>query len=148
VNDEYALIPPGGELGHPWATTVVDQVVGDRARLAVKPSTPRPSTPLPVGALAYPIEVSLGRRPIAVLPLDHPARPQFLDAFRDSSTVRVVGDDHDEGLLATLELSADGVMLRDAQHEPFWSKPLPTADGTMTLLYDSLLKLARATHVR
>jgi hypothetical protein len=143
--DSFAVIAPGGDLSRPWAEVVVDQVAGDRARLAH--SAAPPDSALPAGALAYPIEVSLGRRPIAIRPAGHPDRPMLVDALRNSASVRVA-DDSSRGLLAAVDLTEQGVSFVDAQGEPFWATARPANPATIKLLDESLVKLARATHVR
>lgn len=145
--DEYAVIAPGGDPAQPWAEVKVDQVQGGRARLLVT-SSPEPDKPLPEGALAHPIEVSLGRRPIAVRPANHVDRQKLVDAFSNSPSVRVTDDDDSRILLASLELDDNGVTFLDAQGEPFWSNPRPADEETIKLLDASMIKLARATHVR
>ena len=143
--DSYALVAPGGDLAHPIAEGVIDAIVGDRGRLSFE----QPLTlPVVEGVLAYPIEVSLGRRPIAVTPAGHPDRQFVVEALRNSPTVRVVAEATPTGVLATLALDDEGVVILDALGEPLSRRPRPVTDATMRVLAASLLKLARATHIR
>jgi hypothetical protein len=143
--DRYAVVAPGGELTSPWAEVAVDLVAGDRARLAHSAATPESA--LPAGALAYPIEVSLGRRPVAVRPPEHPDHARLVDALRTSTSVRVA-DESSRGLLAAIDITDQGLIFADAQGEPFWAAARPADANTIAQLDESLVKLARATHVR
>ena len=145
LGDSYALVAPGGDPAHPIAVGVVDAVVGDRGRLGFdQPLTSRVGE----GVLAYPVEVSLGRRPVAVSPAGHPDRQRVVEALRSSPTVRVVVEAPPTSVLATLALDDEGVVILDALGEPLSSRPRPITDATMRVLASSLLKLARATHIR
>jgi hypothetical protein len=145
VGDSYALVAPGGDLEHPIAVGVVDAVMGDRGRLSFEQPL---TSPVGEGVLAYPVEVSLGRRPVAVTPAGHPDRQFVVEAFRNSPTVRVVAEAPPSGVLATLALDDEGVVILDALGEPLADRPRPITDATMSVVKTSLLKLARATHVR
>ena len=145
IGDSYALVAPGGNPVHPIATGVIDAVVGDRGRLAFEQPL---TSPIGEGVLAYPVEVSLGRRPVAVTPAEHPDRQRVVEALRNSPTVRVVADAPPTGVLATLALADEGVVILDALGEPLADRSRPITDATMMVLASSLLKLARATHIR
>ena len=110
-------------------------------------STNHRVSPLPDGVLAYPLEVSLGRRPIVVTPEGHPDRNELVESFRRSPSVRVT-DGRDVAAMATVTLDDDGVTLLDAQGQSYWSAPRPVTEGTKALMSNALTKLARATHVR
>ena len=94
---------------------VVEAVTGDRARLVFADP---PVLPLPDGVLAYPKEVSLGRRPIVVTPANHPSRSAVVEIFRRSPMVRVAEGDEVAGALATIALGDDGAKLLDVQDQP------------------------------
>lgn len=140
--DTYTLRAPG--VDEPVAEAVVDAVVGDRARLALDPLPP---LPLPPGVLAHPVRVSLGRRPILVVPAEHPDRGVVVEAFRHSPSVRVA-DPGTAGALATLSLDDTGVLILDAGAQPLTATRRPVTEGTLKLLDAALVKLSRATHVR
>lgn len=143
--DRYALVAPGGGVRAPLATAVVETIAGDRARLRVDGVA---SGDLPAGTLAHPLEVSLGRRPVAVVPPDHPAATALLEALRSSPHVRLVdGDDH-AARLATVRVDDGGLALLDAGGAPLTAEPRPPTAGGVALVVESLRKLARATHVR
>ena len=145
IGDSYALVASGGDPAHPIAKGVIDAVVGDRGRLSFDQPL---ALPVGEGVLAYPVEVSFGRRPVAVSPAGHPDRQRVVEAFRNSPTVRVVAEAPPSGVLATLALDEGGVVILDALGEPLSSEPRPITDATMAVLASSLLKLARATHIR
>jgi hypothetical protein len=145
LGDSYALVAPGGDPAHPIAKGVIDAVVGDRGRLSFEQPL---TSPVGEGVMAYPVEVSLGRRPVAVTPAGHPDRQRVVEAFRNSPTVRVVADAPPTGVLATLVLDDEGVAILDALGEPLADQPRTVTDATMMVLASSLLKLARATHIR
>jgi len=145
LGDSYALVAPGGDPAHPIAKGVIDAVVGDRGRLSFEQPL---TSPVGEGVLAYPVEVSLGRRPVAVSPASHPDRQRVVEALQNSPTVRVVAEAPPTSVLATLALDDEGVVILDALGEPLSSRPRPITDATMTVLASSLLKLARATHIR
>ncbi|HET9443290.1 MAG TPA: hypothetical protein VFO65_08195, partial [Acidimicrobiales bacterium] len=93
---------------------------------------------------AHPVEVSLGARPVAIVPADAPARDQVVAAL-ESSLLRPV--DRAVGVLATVELSG-GVRLLDAGGLPLDAAPRPMSEETLAALAVDLATLARATHLR
>lgn len=142
--DRYALVAPGGDVRAPLATAVVETIAGDRARLRVDGVA---SDDLPTGTLAHPLEVTLGRRPVAVVPPDHRVATALLEALRASPHVRLV-DEVDTARLATVRVDDRGFALLDAGGAPLTAEPRPPTAGGVALVVESLRKLARATHVR
>ncbi|MEU4211548.1 caspase family protein [Streptomyces sp. NPDC026206] len=148
--DTYALVAPGADPGAPVLTAVVDRLAGGRAWLRAlhSPTAPGPalSPALPVRAEAHPLRVALGRRPVAVTPLDHPGRGRLTAALAGSAHVRVV--DEEQPVMTTLALSDDGVQLLDELGEPLLDRPRPCTDEMIGLLGSDLQQLARASHLR
>ena len=140
--DSYVVVAPGGLRGQPIATAVIDRIVGDRARLLLTGVAARD---LPAGSSAYPVEVALGARPVAVVPPDHADRPAVVDGLRSWPHVRVV--DAAKDVLATVVLDG-GMRVLDAAGQPLHAEARPIEPATLTLLAGDLQKLARATHVR
>lgn len=140
--DTYQLRAPG--VPEPLAKAVVDLVSSGRARLAPYQDL---AEPIPPGLLAYPIRVSLGRRPVVVSPPDHPDRAAVVDALRDSASARV-STPTAAGVMATLELDDDGILLLDSAGQPLSSTRRQVDEGGLSLVKGALVTLARATHVR
>ena len=138
----FVLREPGTE--HTFADAVVEGVVGDRARLSLDPT---PAEALPRGVLAYPVEVSLCRRPVLVAPPDHPDRDVVIGALSRSRMVRVAAPGAAE-VIATLTLDDEGILVLDAAGEPLGARHRPVTKGGLALVGESLDTLARATHVR
>jgi hypothetical protein len=144
--DTYELREPGSAGALTGA--VVDLVSAGRARLepdAVLPDVPSKRL------LAYPLRVSLGRRPVLVVPAGHAARREVVKALAVSPAVRVVEPTANRtsvGVLATLELDDDGIRLLDAAGMPLTSSRRRVDDGGLKLIGSALATLARATHVR
>ncbi|MDP9388511.1 MAG: caspase family protein [Actinomycetota bacterium] len=146
--DTYAVVGPGGDPRRPLATAVVDRIIGDAARLLLHGVT---ADGLPSGASAHPTAVALGARPVAVVPTDHPDRSLVVEALRGSPHVRVVEPTVaavGAGVLATVRLDEDGLLVLDAVGEALHEAPKLVSDGTLALLANDLQTLARATHVR
>ena len=141
--DTYAIVASGGEAAQPLATAVVDQLADGRARLQIDGVDP---ADLGQGTTAHPLEVALGRRPIAVEPAGHADRQQVVDALESSPHVRVVDDSAE--VMATVRLDDGGVTVLDAAGEPLQQAPRAMSAGSMTLVAQDLRTLARATHVR
>ncbi|HEX2699108.1 MAG TPA: caspase family protein [Acidimicrobiales bacterium] len=141
--DTYDIVGPSGDRRHPLATAVVERIVGDRARLALRGIA---LDALPTGASAHPVDVALGARPVAILPLDHPERVRVAAALRGSTHVRVT--ERPTGVVATVQLDDNGMLVLDAGGQPLGTAPRPVSPGALTLVADDLRKLARATHVR
>jgi Caspase domain len=140
--DTYQLRAP--RVQEPLAEAVIEMVSPDRARLVLDPFPPEP---LPAGLLAYPVRVSLGRRPVVVSPPEHPDRASVVEALRDSPAVRVAVPSA-VGVMATLELDDDGILLLDAAGQPLTSTRRRVDEGGLRLVKAALVTLARATHVR
>lgn len=142
AGDRYAVVAPGADPSKPLGTAVVERVVAGRARLTLEGTT---VAALPTGAAAHPLEVSLGARPVAVLPPDDPGRPALVAELEKSTLVRVV--DQGVNVVATIELG-DGLRLLDGGGEPLHEGSLPASPETATKLSRDVATLARATHVR
>jgi hypothetical protein len=141
--DSYAVIAPGGDPHRPLATALIDAIVDGRARLRLEGVA---AEDLPPGTAAHPVEVALGARPVAVLPLDHPGRAEVVEALRRSPHVRVV--DRATDVLATVALGDDGLRVLDAAGEPLHDAARPASADTLVIVERDLQKLARATHIR
>lgn len=138
----YVLRAPG--VPQPLADAIVAAIIGDRARLSI---TPPLVGKLPAGVLAYPVEVSLGRRPVVVSPLEHPDRDFVVNSLRRSQMVQVARPGTTEAM-ATLALDEEGLLLFDSAGEPLTSRHRPVSEAGMRLVEQSLNTLARATWVR
>ncbi|HVM39156.1 MAG TPA: caspase family protein, partial [Acidimicrobiia bacterium] len=143
VGDRYAVVAPGGDVDRPLDTAVVDRIAGDRARLRLATVA---ADALPAGCSAHPLEVALGARPVAVVPVGHPSRSEVVDALRTSPHVRVV--DRTTDVVARVRLDGGGVRLLDAAGEPLHGSATSLDPPGLARLTDDLQKLARATHVR
>jgi hypothetical protein len=141
--DSYSIVASGGDPATPLATAVVDKITEGRARLQLDGADPGDLAP---GTTAHPVEVALGRRPVAVVPADHPDRQQVLDALRPSPHVRVV--DQASDVMATVQLGDGGVTVLDAAGEPLQQQARTMSSGSLSLVSQDLRTLARATHVR
>jgi hypothetical protein len=141
--DRFGIVAAGGDPRHPMATATVDRLAEGRARLELDGADAGDLEP---GSTAHPIEVALGRRPVAVVPADHPDRQEVVDALRSSPHARVV--DRTAEVMATVRLGDDGMTLLDAGGEPLHDAAKAMTPGTLTLLSNDLRTLARATHVR
>jgi tetratricopeptide (TPR) repeat protein len=137
--DTYAVVPPGGDPAAPAARATVERVTDGRAVLRLDP----PLTALPPGAMAWPLEVALGARPVAVLPADDPRRPEVAAALTRTAQVRVVDDP--SGALATVRLDGAGVQVLDAAGAPLYGT---AADRPPIAVAEAVRRLARAAHVR
>ena len=143
AGDTYAIAAPGGDPGAPLVIAVVDGIVGTRARLRLGEALP---SDLPAGAQAHPLEVALGRRPVAVLPATGPAARRVADALTRSPHLRLTGSG--EPAIATVRLDEGGMRLLDAQGEPFSAAARPVTSDEIGLLGADLQQLARAAHLR
>jgi Caspase domain len=143
AGDTYAVVAAGGDPRTPLGTAVVEAVVAGRARLALEGIA---AEGLPAGAEAHPREVALGRRPVAVRPVDDPDRRRVVEALRSSPHLRVVDDA--PGLLAAVELGGGELRLLDGQGEPLSADSRPVTDGNVMLLSRDVQQLARAAHLR
>lgn len=141
--DTYAIVAPGSDPRQPLATAAVDRLVGDEARLRLDGVA---ATDLPAGASAHPLRVSLGARPVAVVPPGHPQRGLVVDGLRGSPHVRVV--DQTTGVLATVRMDDSGMSVLDAAGEPLHRTPRPPNEEGVDTVSRDLQKLARATHLR
>jgi Caspase domain len=141
--DRFAIVAAGGDPRQPMATAIVERLVEGRARLQLSGADPGD---LETGTTAHPIEVALGRRPVAVVPADHPERQEIVDALRSSPHARVV--DRTADVMATVRLGDDGMTLLDGGGEPLHETARAMTPGSLTLLSNDLRTLARATHVR
>ncbi|WP_433799964.1 caspase family protein [Actinomycetospora sp. CA-084318] len=140
VGDAYVLVPPrGGRARAPAVRAVVDRIVDGRAVLSLDSGT---GADLPPGTAAWPLEVALGSRPVAVLPAGSPARPEVVTELGRTAHVRVVDDP--SGALATVRLDG-GVQLLDAGGEPLYQDG---ATPTPAVVADDVRTLARAAWVR
>ncbi len=143
--DVYAVVAPGGDVRAPLTTARVDLVAGDRARLRLDGCA---VADLPPAVLAHPVEVSFGRRPVAIVPADAPSGGPLREAVRTSATVRLVDAGEPVALLATVRVDDRGLELLDAGGAALTADRMPaTAAGTARVV-ESLHRLARATHVR
>jgi hypothetical protein len=137
--DTYAIVPPGGDVTAPLARATVERVVDGPAVLRLDP----PTTALPRGAMAWPLEIALGARPVAVMPTDNPRRPEIVAALTRTAQVRVVDDP--AGALATIRLDGAGVQVLDAAGAPLYGTAAARSAGSVA---GDVRHLARATHIR
>ncbi|RSM88691.1 caspase family protein [Kibdelosporangium aridum] len=135
AGDRYALTKPGSD--EPFAEAVVVRIVGADAVLQFDGD----ATQLPVGTSAWPKDVALTRRPVAVLPVDSPHRAELVAAFEKTAGVQPT--DHNDGVLATAQIEEDTVNLFDVAGEPLFAQPMPFHKAT-----DAVRVLAIADHVR
>jgi hypothetical protein len=140
--DTYELHASGEP--EPLTDAVVDLVSAERARLDLDAPLPQPPPP---GLLAYPKRVSLGRRPVVVVPTEHPSRSDVVKGLAGSAAVRVMNSTS-VGVMATLALDDDGVLLLDAGGLPLSGTHRQVDEGGLKLVGSALTTLARATHVR
>ena len=112
--DTYAIVPPGGDVAAPLSRATVERVVDGAAVLRLEPVPAM----LPPGTLAWPREVALGARPVAVVPTDAPWRPEIVAALDRTKQVRVVDDP--AGALATVRLDGPDVQVLDAAGAPLY----------------------------
>jgi hypothetical protein len=141
VGDTYALVVPGGAVAAPRAQAIIEKIVAGRAVLRLDGAT---AIELPPGTTAWPLQVALGARPVAVLPTDSPQRPTLVAELTQSAQVRIVDDP--AGVLATVHLDDDGaVQVLDAVGAPLYATA--RARPALTVAADVRM-LARATHVR
>lgn len=143
VGDRYALVAPGRDAAVPLATAVVERIRHGRAVLRLDGTTP---AELPVGTAAWPVEVALGQRPVAVLPVDSPHRDEIVADLERSARVRPV--DNPAGALATVRLDGDGVQVLDAAGEPLYGTPRPVSPKSLASAAADVGTLAMADHVR
>ncbi|MFD5697290.1 caspase family protein [Streptomyces lasiicapitis] len=143
VGDQYALVPPGGDPAAPRTTAVVDQLHAGAARLRVADGS---AAALPPGVEAHPLQVGLGRRPVAIVPQDHRDRARVSDALAAGAQLRIAR--HDEPALATVALEPHGLRLRDAGGEPLRAATVPLSGASLAALTQDLRRLARAAHLR
>ena len=142
--DTYALVAAGEDPEAPLATAVVDYVQDDRARLAVKDGGLGGRTS---GIEAHPVRVALGRRPVAVSPLDDRDAQRVAAVLGESPHVRLV-EPGAPGLLATVEVGGGSMRLLDAVGEPLQDMTRPVDDSSLRSLGRDVLQLARAAHLR
>lgn len=142
VGDTYAVVPADGSVGAPLTTAVVERIVAGRAVLRLDSLSP---ADLPAGIEAHPLEVALGRRPVAVLPPDHPRRDAVVTALASVPHLRIAEDD--EPVMATVALKG-GLRLLDAHDEPLCAAPVPLTDAAIGRIGLDLRQLARAAHLR
>jgi hypothetical protein len=142
AGDKYAVVAAGGDPAHPLGTAVVDRIVAGRARLTLDGIA---VADVPPGAAAHPVEVSLGARPVAVMPPGGPGREALVEQLERSALVRVV--DEPVNVVATIEVG-DGLRLLDAAGEPLHEGELASSPDTLATLGRDVATLARATHVR
>jgi hypothetical protein len=139
AGDRYAVVAVGADPARPLATGTVTAVPGGRAPL-------RLDRDLPLSARrtrleAHPVRVSLGRRPVAVVPPDHPERAGVQRAL--SGPVRLRPAEPGEWPLATIRLADGGPTLLDAGGEP-----LTAGRVTLPAVLTQLALTARASHLR
>lgn len=137
--DTYAIVPPDGDVAAPLSRATVERVVDGAAVLRLEPV----HTTLPPGTLAWPRDVALGARPVAVVPTDAPRRPEIVAALDRTAQVRVVDDP--AGALATVHLDGTDVQVRDAAGAPLYGTVTGRTAGSVA---DDVRRLARATHIR
>jgi hypothetical protein len=142
--DTYALVAAGEDPEAPLATAVVDHVQDDRARLAVQNGGLGGRTS---GIEAHPVRVALGRRPVAVSPLDDPGAQRVAAVLGESPHVRLA-EPGAPGLLATVELGGGSMRLLDAVGEPLQDMARRVDDSSLRSLGRDVLQLARAAHLR
>jgi hypothetical protein len=140
VGDTFALVAAGGDPSAPLAVAAVDQVVGGRARLSARVAA------WPPVLEAHPTGAAFGRRPFAVLPVDHPERARVVDALAGAPHVRIAGPG--DLPAATVDVSADGFALLDALGEPLTARTYPLTAPALDQLVRDLLQLARAAFLR
>ena len=140
VGDTYTLVAPGGDVAAPLARATIEKIVVGRAVLLLDGTTP---SELPQGTTAWPLEVALGARPVAVLPADSPRRHAMVAELTRSAQVRIVDDP--AGTLATVRLDDTAVQVYDALGAPLYTAA--TARPPLTVAADVRM-LARATHLR
>ncbi|MBA2278540.1 MAG: hypothetical protein H0W06_12340 [Chloroflexia bacterium] len=83
-----------------------------------------------------------------VVPPEHPDRAAVVKALADSPAVRVTVPNTAVGVMATLELDDEGILLLDAAGQPLSATRRSVDDGGLKLIKAALVTLARATHVR
>lgn len=137
--DTYAIVPPASDAAAPLARATVERVVDGRALLRLDP----PVTALARGTTAWPLEVALGARPVAVVPTDSPRRAELVAALTRTAQVRVVDDP--AGALATVRLDGADVQVLDATGALLYGTPTPRPPAAVA---EDVRRLARATHVR
>ncbi|GAA0466083.1 hypothetical protein Ade02nite_47080 [Paractinoplanes deccanensis] len=140
VGDRYAVMPPGAAAMDDALTVAdatVDRVAVTAAQAALEFRAGHDR--LPLGALGFPTRVAAAQRAVA-LRGDAAATAQVRDAMKDASLVRPAGDDEDT-LLATVEATAGGLVIRDA------AGPL-TGAVPVAEIAQGLQKLARAENLR
>ncbi|WP_125522121.1 caspase family protein [Streptomyces sp. WAC 06783] len=140
--DRYAIVAPGSDRAAPPATATVDLIADGRARL--RPDATVPARLL-AGLEAHPVRVALGRRPVAVVPPDHPEHRRVARELGRSPFLRVSRGG--EPVMATVALD-DGLHLLDPYGAPLLARPYAFADGAAGRLTAGLHQLARATHLR
>ncbi|MFC5063104.1 caspase family protein [Actinomycetospora atypica] len=140
AGDTYLLVPPRRVAGAPEITAAVTGIVDGRAVLALTGGT---VADLAAGTAAWPREVALGARPVAIEPPTSPARPALIAELVRTAHVRVVDDT--VGTLATVRLGEDGTQLLDADDAPLYRG---TTTPTPTEVAEDVRTLARAAWVR
>jgi len=143
VGDRYAVVAAGGDSSEALGIAVVEAFAGDRVRLLLEGID---GAHLPPGAEAHPLQVALGRRPVAVRPAEDPERGRVVRALSSSPHLRIAVSG-DIGLLATVELARGAAQLLDAQGEPL-SAPVALTDEALRSVDRNVQQLARAAHLR
>lgn len=138
--DQYAIVPGGKGLEQKIATGTVTELEGSLALLQLDVTDP-----MPAGVEARPLKVSLGMRPVAVLPEDHANSAKVKQLLTRSSHLRLAGAI--ERVLATVRLSDNEYELFDPEGEPYGVKNA-MSDENLNKLAANLEKLARAAHLR
>ncbi|SFR28100.1 Caspase domain-containing protein [Lentzea waywayandensis] len=132
--DRYDLRAPGADiLVH---DAIVDDFVdGDAVLRHDGPAH------LPAGTSAWPVEVALTRRPVAVVPPGAPRRDEL--AAELSDTAGVVPVEAGAEAFATARVEGDHVFLLDGGGEPLNAQPMSHTEAV-----EAVRKLAIAEHVR
>jgi uncharacterized caspase-like protein len=143
VGDVYALVRPGGDAARPRTRGTIDRLAHGRARLALDRGGP---TQLPAGTTAHPISGSLSRRPVAVVPVGHPAHETVGDLIAKEGGAPVVAVR--DGALAVVELDDAGVRLVDGEGLPYTVRPHELTAAGLAEVTRSVRTLARADYLR
>ncbi|MEJ2887704.1 caspase family protein [Actinomycetospora aeridis] len=140
VGDTYVLVAPGRAAGAAEITAVVTGIVDGRAVLALTGGT---AADLAGGTAAWPREVALGARPVAIVPPTATSRPEIVAELARTAHVRIV--EEAPGTLATVRLGGGGAQLLDADGAPLYGDH---ATPTPAEVAEDVRTLARAAWVR
>lgn len=136
VGDRFTLLPPGGRSTDAAARDArVERLVRGLAVLDLLDVAD-----LAPGTQAWPREVSLGRRPVAVAGTDR-ERAERAVAESARLVLPTTGP-----VFATLSVDLDGVQVRDAVGLPLYEPPRPAS--RLDEVVSDLDRIARADHLR